>query len=535
MFEKKTISRVDREHSKFKKVGDPVAPESSLVQVAIVEGGGSSGPTTAQGTYNVTPPVLSDTQESSLQLDVNGNLKTTTKIDGVVPVINVLDPDPEPIQLVTGNVELKSEHLTGTFAGNSDQYYGMRLGGWTSEDHNEYRDVWVTLDDHRLKTTTVLENNNLGVIGISQDLYIPTPTGLNVINSNLFSSTLNNTNAFDAYGFRSGTIEIVSAAGTTATTVAFEALNEATGTFVPFNVIDLANPASGTSTAYSIAASTTRQFYFPVPARYIKARLTSAVTTGSIKAITYLNQNPFTYPITHIGNITSLTTVSSVTSAALAKSAATLISSSAITATATSTASAIGNVQSISFEINVTAVSGTSPTFDADIQGSRDNVNWNHVYSFQRITAIGNFRSPPIEAEYTHFRVVQTIGGTTPSFTRAVNVLNSQVRAVRLVKLIDRSINPNTLNSVSPTIDVEKCKQITLSANCSAVTTGATIAIQVSEDGIDWMTTGNTLGTIVGISQVNPITSNGFKYARAIVTAAGTGNTLKYLTLKGIE
>jgi hypothetical protein len=45
---------------------------NGYIKVNVVTGGSS----TSQGTYNITPPTLSDTATNSVQLDVNGNLKT---------------------------------------------------------------------------------------------------------------------------------------------------------------------------------------------------------------------------------------------------------------------------------------------------------------------------------------------------------------------------------------------------------------------------------------------------------------------------
>ncbi len=71
-------------------------------------------------------------------------------------------------------------------------------------------------------------------------------------------------------------------------------------------------------------------------------------------------------------------------------------------------------------QLNVTAVSGTTPTLDVVVEDTLDGVNWNTVGSFAQVTAVGrqvvNFSAPFAD----RIRVRYTVGGTSPSFTFAV-------------------------------------------------------------------------------------------------------------------
>ena len=68
-------------------------------------------------------------------------------------------------------------------------------------------------------------------------------------------------------------------------------------------------------------------------------------------------------------------------------------------------------------QLNVTAVSGTTPTLNVVIEDTLDGVNWNTVGTFAQRTAAGreviNLTAPSAAQK----RVRWTIGGTTPSFT----------------------------------------------------------------------------------------------------------------------
>lgn len=105
------------------------------------------------------------------------------------------------------------------------------------------------------------------------------------------------------------------------------------------------------------------------------------------------------------------TTVADVASAAL---------------TTTTTTAAITPTAGLAYSVNipVTVVSGTSPTLTVRIEESDDTgTNWYEVYTFPTITATGIYRSPIIRMRGNRIRYVQTVTGTTPSFTRAINRL----------------------------------------------------------------------------------------------------------------
>lgn len=130
------------------------------------------------------------------------------------------------------------------------------------------------------------------------------------------------------------------------------------------------------------------------------------------------------------------------------------IASAALTTTATT--SAIANNLGNGFQVNigVTAATGTNQTLDVRVEESFDGgTNWVTLYEMQRITAVGSYNSPILRASGRHIRYVQTVGGTSPSFTRAVtrNVLPF-IQAEPQKRLMDRSIVLTTLNSVTPVL-----------------------------------------------------------------------------------
>lgn len=209
------------------------------------------------------------------------------------------------------------------------------------------------------------------------------------------------------------------------------------------------------------------------------------------------------------------------------------VTSAAITTTTTTAAftPALGTAYTIN--IPVTAVTGTNPTLDIVVQESDDSgTNWFDVYHFPRITATGAYRSASLNLRGNRVRYVQTVGGTSPSFTRAINRLQKSTSEPINVRFIDRTIVPNTLNSVTPTYYVEGCTDFNFMARCTAQTTPATLTVQFSADGTNWHTTANTLSTVVGIAHIK-VQNEQWKFARLIVSAAGSGITLGEVVTSG--
>lgn len=235
--------------------------------------------------------------------------------------------------------------------------------------------------------------------------------------------------------------------------------------------------------------------------------------------------------------VTTVTTVGTVTSANLAiPNNIADVASAALTTTTTVAAITPSAGISYSVVIPVTVVTGTLPTLDVSIEESDDaGTNWYKVYDFPRITAVGIYRSPVISLTGNRVRYVQTVGGTTPSFTRAVNRLQSNYPSLPTRQLIDRSLVLTTLNSTTPVLNTQDCgNRAQLIVNVGAITTTApALQIEGSDDGgITWYSIGAPL-TAVASSTVQ-LTEKDINAAqmRVRVSTAGVGVTAGSVTLK---
>lgn len=259
---------------------------------------------------------------------------------------------------------------------------------------------------------------------------------------------------------------------------------------------------------------------------YIRERVEMAPTASSASAVpAYITAFGSSIGIISNQNISlSLTRlVADVTSAAL---------------TSTATTSAVTPDQGIAYSVSipVTAVSGTNPTLDVSIEESDDSgTNWFKVYDFPRITATGIYRSPIIRMVGNRIRYVQTVGGSSPSFTRAINRLQSNTNSEPVRQLIDRSIALTTLNSTTPSLDTRDCgNRVQLVVNVGAITTTAPqLQLEGSDDnGTSWYAIGSPL-TAVASSTVQATTTDiNSALVRARVSTAGVGVTAGYVMIK---
>ncbi len=80
-----------------------------------------------------------------------------------------------------------------------------------------------------------------------------------------------------------------------------------------------------------------------------------------------------------------------------------------------------GRAHRLIAELNVTAVEGTSPTLDVVIEDTLDGTNWNTIGSFTQKRGADREVLRLAHPFTDRLRARWMIGGTTPSFTFAVN------------------------------------------------------------------------------------------------------------------
>lgn len=236
------------------------------------------------------------------------------------------------------------------------------------------------------------------------------------------------------------------------------------------------------------------------------------------------------------GTVTATVSNATVTSANLGISGIIADVASAALATTTTTV-AFTPTFGCSYEVNipVTAVSGTTPTLDVRIEESDDTAgNWFTVYEFPRITATGIYRSPKLPLTGNRVRYVQTVTGTTPSFTRAINRLQSSDSVDSIRQIVDRSVSLTTLNAATPALTVVNCRNVSMTVNVGAITTTApALQMEGSDDnGATWYSVGSPLTAVASSSVKLTVNAVNCQLLRARVSTAGVGVTAGYVLVR---
>jgi len=209
------------------------------------------------------------------------------------------------------------------------------------------------------------------------------------------------------------------------------------------------------------------------------------------------------------------------------------VASAAITTTTTTSAITPSAGVSYSLVVPVTAVSGTSPTLDIVAQESDDSgTNWMDIYHFPRITATGVYRSPTLKLRGNRVRYVQTITGTTPSFTRSINRLQRQCSCSQYSQLIDRSISLTTLNAVTASLDVKGIDNVQILINLGTAATPPALQIEGSEDNLLWYAIGSPLTASASATVSYTVNNVSPAFVRAKVSTAGVTVVAGYILLR---
>ena len=372
---------------------------------------------------------------------------------------------------------------------------------------------------------------------VSQDLFITGAAAQSAAGNNVLLSTAGTTSIDTMVPglthYRALQVQIVASAGISGGAVIFEYSNDNV-TFFPLQMYEASTAASlGASTpinaAATIAASANRTFLGKIMGRYIRCRISTVFAGGTIQAFTRLSIADFVPWVTALAGSQTLATV---TSASLSAASATDIVSAALTTTATSAGVAITNVQSAAFAVNITAVTGTNPTLDVVIQCSVNTTTWHDIYHFERATASTTLITPNIELPCAQIRYVRTVGGSSPSFTMSLTRWSKNINGDEHKNFFDRTIVANTLNSATPSVWVEGTDAITAIVSSAAATTAASFQMEVSADGTNWATIGTAVASVANTTTIvfnGPVVT---KFARVRVSAAGSGQTLNYVSIQ---
>lgn len=142
----------------------------------------------------------------------------------------------------------------------------------------------------------------------------------------------------------------------------------------------------------------------------------------------------------------------------------------------------------LTFFINVTAVSGTTPKLQVSLEVSEDQSNWKEVTNTKQFTATGSERIPRIPMGARYYRFSWIISGTTPSFTFSINTVIKTPMPSRYGKLHKYAdISLTTAGNVSSTFTAINNSTVSLmSVRGADGGNGTSWRVEVSNNEMDW-------------------------------------------------
>jgi len=511
----------------------PLPYQNQALSVGYINGGDLVAPAMNIGTNEL---IVDATQNGNLPVSIDA---VTTPI--TVDIGSVLTSLPVDVQSVAVTVPVSAASLPLPTGASTETTLAAVSGK-----------LPATLGQKTMANSMAVVLPSDQVVPVSQNETYTTGALTLSLANNIFNAVAG-PNSTDALGFKTGSVQLVTSA--TTGSLIFEHSNDNIN-YQPMPVFrtDSASPNAIVAAFTPVASSFV--YHFPIKARYIRCRIATALNQNA-QAFLRLSQESWT-PIvpqvvnataanlnatvsgslTSAGTVSTVTTVTTVASVTSGNTGIPLlvvdVASAALTTTTTTGTLTPTNGVAYQVVIPVTVVGGTGPTLDVSIEESDDSgTNWVRVYDFPRITAVGVYRSGPIKLRGNRVRYVQTVGGTSPSFTRSIQRLQRSDTIFSRLTMINRTIDPNTLNSTSTVLYCDGASEFNYYMRCTAQTTAATIQIQFSDDNTNWYSPATaTLTTINGIVKGN-IADEYWRFARAIVTAPGTGITLGEFSLKG--
>jgi hypothetical protein len=154
---------------------------------------------------------------------------------------------------------------------------------------------------------------------ITPDVTVTGPAAQSALNNDLLTGNANGW--LDASAYQSGSIQIIGGAGITAGQVIFEQTNDTTlaPAGVPLRAVEISSVALNPNVAaIAIAASTARLFKIVISARFIRVRISTAFTGGTVQAVAVLSQRPTSFSTINVQQAAAANLLTSASISAIA-------------------------------------------------------------------------------------------------------------------------------------------------------------------------------------------------------------------------
>lgn len=370
------------------------------------------------------------------------------------------------------------------------------------------------------------------------DLYVIGQASQTALVNNILTATAG-TAATDLLNYRTAIVQVVGTGTFTTGQYIFETSND-NATWVNVVAIQPLTVNGGTNVGANTAGDGGLIYIIPLSGRYLRCRINVGITGGgSIQAFSKFSQSVYIPSSQVISQMTPNDLWMTIGGGAVITEPIIPtdigdITSAAITTTTTTGTITPGYGLSYNVIVDVTAVSGTNPTMDVVIQETSDlGTNWYSVYEFPLITATGSYVSPVLPLTGGRIRYVQTIAGTTPSFTRSIARNQGSLAVPVYREIIDRTIVPSTTNSTTATLATNGASNHTMIVNQGTGGSAVTFAMDGSDDNVNWVSAIVTVNGVIG--GATPVAVNApnmaYKFIRGRVVTGVASATISYISL----
>lgn len=183
----------------------------------------------------------------------------------------------------------------------------------------------------------------------------------------------------------------------------------------------------------------------------------------------------------------------------------------------------------LSYDIRVTAASGTNKTMQISIETSEDGTNWDELTNTRRFTATGGQNHDNIAIGPKYYRYSWVVAGSSPSFTFSIRTTLKDYlprRNITIDKYSDVIINSlNATSSVFQSADCTNISLFTVRSDDGGSTTQ--YKVQASNNTVNWVDVSGAISQARATTQLTQFPNVAFRYFRIVITAAANvANTL---------
>lgn len=337
----------------------------------------------------------------------------------------------------------------------------------------------------------------------------------------------------------------VATSGTSSGILYFECTNDTTlaPAGFPMQMHDNASSTVGRVTLYNVGTNASKHYTGPIPARYIRIRTYSAITSvGGVTVTTHLRQAPVLSPFQSV-SITSPLPTSSVGIGKFGLASATnmigythaattmgTIMNQGLSSSATYGYSMNSGPSSAAFQLSVSQVSGSNQTLDLVLTETIGNEEVD-LYHFERVTGDIVIPCPTLRITGRSVSYRSTISGTESYFYIVLSRIERSAPGESLRRVFDRTFT--TTQSVGSTTAVyyaQSTNQVQMVIVSSATSTPSAFTIQGSNDKQNWYDISVPITTVSNETTTTTFQTHQASWIRAYCTIAGSGQTLAYIS-----